>query len=847
MKLRKKKRKNTFILLLMLVVGLGVGYALISSSLAINGVGRFNSQTWNIYFEDLTYNPGNVTLSQNDSPASINPTTKTDITFTVTLQEPGDFYEFEVSAVNAGTMDAMVGLVINNLNGNPISSTNQLPAYASYTATYSDGVEIEPNHLLEAGYSENYKVRVEYRTDIDPEDLPDEVEELTFNFGVQYIQADTNTVVNVPHPESLYGVMEAYAQEGTYAMKYTGAHQDSYAGTGNKDIYHWYATTNARGTEILDRNNVIFAGQCWQMIRTTDTGGVKLLYNGEVENNQCLNTRGTHVGYGDTWAEDLYGYYYYYGTDYTYDPINKVFALAGTITQETWNETTGPTLIGKYTCKSTNAEGTCSTLYLIESQNDRWRANILYINKNSYYSQLGTLEYNAKENSLAYVGYMYNDVYPVESVSSYFRIAEYYSTTINTNYYYSSTIDWNNTNANQYTLLNPQLISTLNGDYSSLVGKYILGTSGTNYNYAYYILAVSGTTAYYRKLENGDTNTSLTVGDSYTESGGVYTLTGNVTNVTYLDWYNNTSDYSIYKGKYMCEGNNTTCTSVKHLTPYSNPEKKTLYYYDSNKNYSYSEGVSYNGTTYTLTGDIKTLWDVSDSTNQSILATHHYTCFENGMSCTTVGYISFINTIRDTVYYVRLSGVENMEKAIEKMLYASNVNTKNSLIKAAIDAWYAKYLSPYDSYIEDTIFCNDRTLKTKGGWDSNGGLITNRLYFQESTASKDLSCDRATDQFSTLNPAARLTYKVGLPSIPEMNLFNNNKARSVGNSTFHSYWLATPNSYGVGVSSSRVYYSGYIENSLTTSVQGIRPSISLIPGITYTKGDGSMASPFVIE
>ena len=72
MKLRKKKRKNTFILLLMLVVGLGVGYALISSSLAINGVGRFNSQTWNIYFEDLTYNPGNVTLSQNDVPATIN-------------------------------------------------------------------------------------------------------------------------------------------------------------------------------------------------------------------------------------------------------------------------------------------------------------------------------------------------------------------------------------------------------------------------------------------------------------------------------------------------------------------------------------------------------------------------------------------------------------------------------------------------------------------------------------------------------------------------------------------------------------------------------------------------------
>ena len=192
--MRRRKKKNYLILLLLLVLTLGIGYALISTNLTINGIGKFNNQSWNVHFEDLTYNPGNVTLSQGDAPASINQTTMTDISFTVTLQEPGDFYEFEVAAVNSGTMDAMVGLVTNNLNGNPISSTNQLPAYARYTATYSDGIEIAPNHLLEAGYSETYKVRVEYRTDIDPEDLPDEVEELSFTFGVQYVQADSNAI-----------------------------------------------------------------------------------------------------------------------------------------------------------------------------------------------------------------------------------------------------------------------------------------------------------------------------------------------------------------------------------------------------------------------------------------------------------------------------------------------------------------------------------------------------------------------------------------------------------------------------------------------------------------------------
>ena len=184
----RRRKKNYFVILFLLVIGLGVGYALISTNLTINGVGKFSRSSWNVHFEDLTYNPGNVTLSQNDVAASINQTTNTDITFTVTLQRPGDFYEFEVAAVNSGTIDAMVGLVTNNLNNNPISSTNQVPAYARYTATYSDGVEIAPNHLLEAGYSETYKVRLEYRTDIDPEDLPDTVQTLTFNFGVQYVQ-----------------------------------------------------------------------------------------------------------------------------------------------------------------------------------------------------------------------------------------------------------------------------------------------------------------------------------------------------------------------------------------------------------------------------------------------------------------------------------------------------------------------------------------------------------------------------------------------------------------------------------------------------------------------------------
>ena len=42
-------------------------------------------------------------------------------------------------------------------------------------------------------------------------------------------------------------------------------------------------------------NRVIFANKCWKIIRTTETGGVKLIYDGVPSNGQCNNTGGNSV------------------------------------------------------------------------------------------------------------------------------------------------------------------------------------------------------------------------------------------------------------------------------------------------------------------------------------------------------------------------------------------------------------------------------------------------------------------------------------------------------------------------------------------------------------------------
>ena len=95
----------------------------------------------------------------------------------------------------------------------------------------------------------------------------------------------------------LYDVLKNEAESNGLAREYTGSHHDSFTEEPSKKIYHWYTQNNTDGTTILNKNNVLFAGQCWQMIRTTDTGGVKMIYNGKEEDGKCLDTRSNQFGY----------------------------------------------------------------------------------------------------------------------------------------------------------------------------------------------------------------------------------------------------------------------------------------------------------------------------------------------------------------------------------------------------------------------------------------------------------------------------------------------------------------------------------------------------------------------
>ena len=178
--MRKKNKKYTLIILLLLLVCVSIGYAALTTTLNINGNTNIEKASWDIHFENLQVTDGSVSASVDASIDS----TKTFIDYTILLQEPGDFYEFTVDMVNSGTIDAMISEVLKQ----GVSSDQE--KYIEYSATYSDGIELEEKDYLKSGERQNIKVRVKYREDINTSDLPTEENVLTLKFSITYIQAD---------------------------------------------------------------------------------------------------------------------------------------------------------------------------------------------------------------------------------------------------------------------------------------------------------------------------------------------------------------------------------------------------------------------------------------------------------------------------------------------------------------------------------------------------------------------------------------------------------------------------------------------------------------------------------
>ena len=477
-----------------------------------------------------------------------------------------------------------------------------------------------------------------------------------------YLTLGSGSVIGDLKLDLYHTIENRYNQDKTYLGLYNGEGADTYA----NPVYYYKGN--------VQNNNVLFGGFCWKIVRTTETGGVKIVYNGVQKDGSCNNT----------------------GTD----------------------------------------------------------------------SQIGTSVFNTSYNSPAYVGYMYNTVYPVAS-------------------------------------------------------KVIINST-----------SFSGTKAY---------------GDGATYASSKYTLT----NATTLDV--TSSNISTLVDKYTCNSSSTTgtCSSLWYIVGYSGT---TIYYYSlsggttdgttlANKDYVFGSSFTYANDTYTLS-DTVTLNSDTFITNKSNVDTHHYTCLSSGTTCSSVYYVYYINN--GTTYYITLTGGKTVNDALNEMLYANDVNKNDSTIKAYIDSWYENNLASYEDKLEDIVFCNDRRLLNLNGWNPNGGSTTDSLQFKNySTSNQSLVCANETDSFSMSNVKAKLKHPIGLLSSPEMRLASYGSSHYFNNGQY--VWLASPYDFYCdyaffgGVSSSE-WDGGIVGNS-----RGVRPSVSIKPGTSFSSGDGSYTSPFVIE
>ena len=191
------------------------------------------------------------------------------------------------------------------------------------------------------------------------------------------------------------------------------------------------------------------------------------------------------------------------------------------------------------------------------------------------------------------------------------------------------------------------------------------------------------------------------------------------------------------------------------------------------------------------------------------------------------------------------------------MEHQDRVPMKNSTIKTTVDEWYESHIkgTEYESYISDTLFCNDRSLgsNTDSSYSQLAyGTERTKYRLYNSINGVTLTCVQQNDRFTVNDESignGDLTYPIGLLTTDEAYLAGGYRSNS-------GYYLYTGNYYWT---MSPYYFNGsyayvrYVDSSGSASSycsvylsRGVRPVINLKPNSLNT-GDGTASNPYQIQ
>ena len=185
-------------------------------------------------------------------------------------------------------------------------------------------------------------------------------------------------------------------------------------------------------------------------------------------------------------------------------------------------------------------------------------------------------------------------------------------------------------------------------------------------------------------------------------------------------------------------------------------------------------------------------------------------------------------------------------------------NINDSTVKDILDTWYENHLlyTEYETYLSDTLFCNDRSFRKNStplgyGGESSSYRWNNGPWDNTNSQYPMLSCGQQNDRF-TVNDAmtgnAALTYPIGLITADEVVLAGayNTENTNYYLYTGYNYWTMSPTDfYYMDARVRNVTASGSLSSCRAIDGLGVRPIINL-KSDSLKSGQGTVENPYLV-
>lgn len=500
----------------------------------------------------------------------------------------------------------------------------------------------------------------------------------------------------------------------TYVSKYktsNGNPIDTPDGSGNEPVcYYTSATTN---NDASQNGNVIFGDYCWQIVRTTADGGIKLIYNGAVTKD-VQETTEVMTDTDITYTNDAVYAFTYNGSTKEWTSTNHDHSKTGTFL---FNVKSNGDYVIDYTVSS-------------EANYDKAK---FYKNNTLLKEDSGTLTNRVKIDGLTTsdeikIEYSKdssassgsdNVIFKItkvlernESVNLACRTDRGYGSGLTGSTSSSTNLSGNKIYGKGFTVedgtfkLTNTFTANWNGDYDNdgeldypkIIGNYVCGTSsptGTTdtCNYIFYV----GT--YYSDTSASTVKYSIVSNDTYAYIGK-----------SPFGFYTNTSSTQGYMFNETYKTNSKVINTSVYIYSYLGMSNNTAYYY--------GDAATWNSATnmYDLTVGGVTPTSTTTWTNIRSNMAGKYTCLSGTeTSCATVHYI-VANSTNTYIYTLPLSNGETSSKTITWKTATSYTTSGNNFVltdptevSVTLKDWYTNY---NNSAFKNVYVCSDFTSTT---------------------------------------------------------------------------------------------------------------------------------------